>query len=229
MRLPSDSKFEEILCKLEKADIKLPTLIYNGEVEIALENRANFEISIVIAKDNLDKDITGDHVIKNSDNKVIDSIDRSVAGKYTITYTAVDKDVVLECGEEYEIQSITAIDNVDGPVEVVTTIKKDSSNEIITAIDTKVPDVYIITYETIDKAQNKAELVIKVTVKIKMIADNIELGKGDGSIESQSEIIILESTTAGNITKLLEGIRNEYSIEFVGESHKKKLIMLYLK
>lgn len=341
LRLPSDSKFEEILYKLEKDDTKAPTLIYNGEMEITLENRANFEIPIVIAKDNLDKDITVEHVIKNSDNKVIDSIDTSVAGKYTITYsasdisgnkseelvikvtvleadteapkfdyagekiivldngseyeipnitaidnvdndievssvitkdgesvndidttisgeyiityTAVDKagnkstlelkiivkeletpdelkdteapifnysgelDVVLEYGEKYDIPSITAIDNVDGPVEVSTTIKKDSSNEIITAIDTKVPGVYIITYETIDKAQNKAELVMKVTVKAKMIADNIELGKGDGSIESPSEIIVLESTTSENITKLLEGIRNQYNIEFVGE------------
>ena len=124
---------------------------------------------------------------------------------------------MLEYGEKYDIPVIGAIDNIDDEVEVVTTIRKDYSNEIITAIDTKVPGIYTITYEAVDKSGNKSSLVIKVTVKSKMITDNIELGNGDGSIESPAEIVVLESTTVENITKLLEDIKNKHTIEFVEE------------
>ena len=126
-------------------------------------------------------------------------------------------EVILENGEKYEIPEIKANDNIDGEVEVIKVIRKYDSNEIVESIDTNIAGKYTITYEAVDNSGNKSNLVITVTVKAKMIADNIELGNGKGTLESPKEINVLETSSVENINKLIENIKEGYNFKFVDE------------
>ena len=89
--VPNTDEFNNVFSKLDKDDKEAPVLEYNGELNMTLENGANFEVPEVTAKDNLDIDVTVEVVIRDSNDKVIDKIDTTKAGKYTITYTAEDE------------------------------------------------------------------------------------------------------------------------------------------
>ena len=364
VRVPNSDEFENELYKLTKNDIKAPTLIYNGESQLIVENGSKFEIPEVKAKDNLDKNVTVSHVIKDENGKVLKSIDTTIEGLYTITYSATDSsgnksselivevnvleadkeapvfnyhgdkiivlengseyiepevtahdkvegyvgvtkvinkgdevvdsinttipgeyritytasdskgnmatleitvivkeventttpdvpevpenpevpdekpetpeekpqdkeapifdyvgetDVILENGQTYKIPEVKATDNVDGEVKVVKTVRTYDSNEIVESIDTNIAGKYTITYEAVDNSGNKANLVITVTVKAKMIVDNIELGNGEGTLESPTEINILETSSVENVNKLIENIKKDYDFEFIDE------------
>lgn len=129
-------------------------------------------------------------------------------------------EVILENGEKYEIPEIKANDNIDGEVEVIKVIRKYDSNEIVESIDTNIAGKYTITYEAVDNSGNKSNLVITVTVKAKMIADNIELGNGEGTLESPKEINVLETSSVENINKLIENIKEDYNFKFVDDQKK---------
>ena len=370
VRVPNSDEFENEIYKLTKNDIKAPTLIYDGASQLIVENGSKFKMPDVKAKDNLDKNVTVTHVIKDESGKVVKDIDSNVEGLYTITYSATDSsgnksselivkvkvleadkeapvfeyngdkiivlengseyvepevtaydnvegnvavtkeikkgdevvesidttvsgeyiitytasdskgnkdvleitvivkevqniptpdvpekpeepdqnpetpdepnqkpetpekpqdkeapvfdyegetDIVLENGQIYKIPEIKANDNVDGEVKVVKTIRKYDSNEIVESIDTNIAGKYTITYEAVDNSGNKSNLVITVTVKAKMIADNIELGNGEGTLESPKEINVLETSSVENINKLIENIKEGYNFKFVDE------------
>ena len=89
--VPNTDEFNNVFSKLDKDDKEAPVLEYNGALNMILENGANFEVPEVTAKDNLDIDVTVEVVIRDSNDKVIDKIDTTKAGKYTITYTAEDE------------------------------------------------------------------------------------------------------------------------------------------
>ena len=89
--VPNTDEFNNVFSKLDKDDKEAPVLEYNGALNMILENGANFEVPEVTAKDNLDIDVTVEVVIRDSNGKVIDKIDTTKAGKYTITYTAEDE------------------------------------------------------------------------------------------------------------------------------------------
>ena len=57
LRLPNTNEFKDIIYSLKKDDTKAPTLAYNGEAEIIIENGSNFEVPEVKAIDNLDENI----------------------------------------------------------------------------------------------------------------------------------------------------------------------------
>ena len=380
VRVPNSDEFENEIYKLTKNDIKAPTLIYDGASQLIVENGSKFKMPDVKAKDNLDKNVTVTHVIKDESGKVVKDIDSNVEGLYTITYSATDSsgnksselivkvkvleadkeapvfeyngdkiivlengseyvepevtaydnvegnvavtkiitkddevvesinttisgkykvvytasdsagntatleiivvvkeaqnnttpdvpetpekpdqkpeipdvpaqkpetpdvpeqkpetpekpqdkeapifdyagktEVILENGEKYEIPEIKANDNIDGEVEVIKVIRKYDSNEIVESIDTNIAGKYTITYEAVDNSGNKSNLVITVTVKAKMIADNIELGNGEGTLESPKEINVLETSSVENINKLIENIKEDYNFKFVDE------------
>ena len=380
VRVPNSDEFENEIYKLTKNDIKAPTLIYDGASQLIVENGSKFKMPDVKAKDNLDKNVTVTHVIKDESGKVVKDIDSNVEGLYTITYSATDSsgnksselivkvkvleadkeapvleyngdkiivlengseyvepevtaydnvegnvavtkiitkddevvesinttisgkykvvytasdsvgntatleiivvvkeaqnnttpdipetpekpdqkpeipdvpaqkpetpdvpeqkpetpekpqdkeapifdysgktEVILENGEKYEIPEIKANDNIDGEVEVIKVIRKYDSNEIVESIDTNIAGKYTITYEAVDNSGNKSNLVITVTVKAKMIADNIELGNGEGTLESPKEINVLETSSVENINKLIENIKEGYNFKFVDE------------
>ncbi|MDU2673134.1 MAG: DUF5011 domain-containing protein [Clostridium sp.] len=89
--VPDTDEFNSVFSKLDKDDKEAPVIEYNGELSITVGNGANFEVPGVTAKDNLDRDVTVKVVIRDSNGKVIDNIDTTKAGKYTITYTAEDE------------------------------------------------------------------------------------------------------------------------------------------
>ncbi len=89
--VPDTDEFNSVFSKLDKDDKEAPVIEYNGELNITVGNGANFEVPEVTAKDNLDRDVTVKVVIRDSNGKVIDKIDTTKAGKYTITYTAEDE------------------------------------------------------------------------------------------------------------------------------------------
>ena len=370
VRVPNSDEFENEIYKLTKNDIKAPTLIYDGASQLIVENGSKFKMPDVKAKDNLDKNVTVTHVIKDESGKVVKDIDSNVEGLYTITYSATDSsgnksselivkvkvleadkeapvfeyngdkiivlengseyvepevtaydnvegnvavtkiitkddevvesinttisgkykvvytasdsvgntatleiivvvkeaqnnttpdipetpekpdqkpetpdvpeekpgtpekpqdkeapifdysgktEVILENGEKYEIPEIKANDNIDGEVEVIKVIRKYDSNEVVESIDTNIAGKYTITYEAVDNSGNKSNLVITVTVKAKMIADNIELGNGEGTLDSPKEINVLETSSVENINKLIENIKEDYNFKFVDE------------
>lgn len=89
--VPNTDEFNSVFSKLDKDDKEAPVLEYNGELNITVENGANFEVPEVTAKDNLNTDVTVKIVITDSNGKVIEKIDTTKADKYTITYTAEDE------------------------------------------------------------------------------------------------------------------------------------------
>ena len=104
--VPNTDEFNSVFSKLDKDDKEAPVIEYNGELNITLENGANFEVPEVTAKDNLDIDVTVKVVIMDSNGKVIEKIDTTKSGKYTITYTAED-----ESGNKAKELVITVIVN----------------------------------------------------------------------------------------------------------------------
>ena len=90
VRVPNSDEFENEIYKLTKNDIKAPTLIYDGASQLIVENGSKFKMPDVKAKDNLDKNVTVTHVIKDESGKVVKDIDSNVEGLYTITYSATD-------------------------------------------------------------------------------------------------------------------------------------------
>lgn len=89
--VPDTDEFNSVFSKLDKDDKEAPVIEYNGELSITVGNGTNFEVPEVTAKDNLDRDVTVKVAIRDSNGKVIDKIDTTKAGKYTITYTAEDE------------------------------------------------------------------------------------------------------------------------------------------
>lgn len=104
--VPNTDEFNNVFSKLDKDDKEAPVIEYNGQLNITLENGANFEVPEVTAKDNLDIDVTVKVVIMDSNGKVIEKIDTTKSGKYTITYTAED-----ESGNKAKELVITVIVN----------------------------------------------------------------------------------------------------------------------
>ncbi|MCG3087508.1 S-layer homology domain-containing protein [Sporosarcina cyprini] len=75
-----------------------------------------------------------------------------------------EKTLNVEYGAAFTAPTVTATDNVDEKVEVTSVITNEAG-ERLTAIDTKVPGTYKVTYSAIDKAGNNAEeLVVTVVV-----------------------------------------------------------------
>ncbi|MGP4070368.1 S-layer homology domain-containing protein [Halobacillus sp. B29] len=71
----------------------------------------------------------------------------------------------IQAGLEFILPQVTAADNEDGNVEVLTSIEN-SSGEEVEKLDTNSSDTYTITYQASDKAGNESEPVV-VTVKVK--------------------------------------------------------------
>jgi len=81
-----------------------------------------------------------------------------------------EKSLKVEYGAAFTLPTVTATDNVDEKVEVTSVITNEAG-ERLTAIDTKVPGTYKVTYSAADKAGNNAEEVV-VTV---VVGENPEL------------------------------------------------------
>ncbi|HZK01169.1 MAG TPA: InlB B-repeat-containing protein, partial [Tissierellaceae bacterium] len=101
-----DKEFDNIIANLTvKATYKL-VLNYDGETEIIVAYGAEFTIPEVTATDNVDGPVDVTSVITDADSNVIETIDTTVAGAYTITYSAVD--AAGNEAEELEISVLVA-------------------------------------------------------------------------------------------------------------------------
>lgn len=72
-------------------DTKAPVLNYVGEKTINVAYNAYFTLPAVSVSDNVDKDLKATAVIKDSNGNVLQSIDTTKPGTYTVTYSAQDK------------------------------------------------------------------------------------------------------------------------------------------
>ena len=101
-----------------------------------------------------------------------------------LVYTG-EKTLNVEYGAEFTAPVVTATDNVDEEVEVTSVITNEAG-ERLTAIDTKVPGTYKVTYSAVDAAGNNAEDVV-VTV---VVAEptNLEVASVAGINATQVEV-----------------------------------------
>ena len=101
-----------------------------------------------------------------------------------LDYTG-EKTLNVEYGKEFTAPVVTATDNVDEEIEVTSVITNEAG-ERLTAIDTKVPGTYKITYSAVDAAGNSAEDVV-VTVVVAEPA-NLEVASVEGINATQVEV-----------------------------------------
>ena len=72
-------------------DTEAPVLVYGGESTVSVINGATFTAPVVTATDNKDTAVEVTKIITDSKGAVITAIDTTVAGTYTITYSAKDE------------------------------------------------------------------------------------------------------------------------------------------
>lgn len=108
-------------------------------------------------------------------------------------------DVILANGSDFEIPFLTASDNIDTGIEVKTTIL-DSNGYNLETIDTTISGKYKIVYNASDKSQNKAELIINVTVKEPI--EGIDVSGGSG--ESSTKPLIMKTEVVESLNELLK-------------------------
>ncbi|WIF89280.2 InlB B-repeat-containing protein [Acholeplasma laidlawii] len=87
-------------------DDEAPVLKYDGETEIIVGYGVEFTIPKVTDTDNLDGTVDVNAVITDVDSNIIETIDTTVAGAYTITYSAID--AAGNKAEELEISVLVA-------------------------------------------------------------------------------------------------------------------------
>lgn len=90
LTVPNTDEFSSVFDELEIEDTTAPILKYDGELNITVENGSEFKIPVVTATDNFDDNVAVKTVIKDEAGKVVDKIDTTKAGKYTITYIGTD-------------------------------------------------------------------------------------------------------------------------------------------
>lgn len=130
-------------------------------------------------------------------------------------------EITLANGMKFEVPNVTASDNVDTGLTVDRTISKDG--ETVDSIDTKVAGEYEIKYTTQDKAGNKAELTITVTVKEAITG--ITVGNGDATTENKA--LEMEATSVDGLNKLLNSVEKGFKAETIGKPEKKDGKVIY--
>lgn len=107
----------------EAPDAEAPVLSVDGDTTVNVENGAEVVLPTVTATDNKDETVEVTSVITNAAGEELESIDSTVAGTYTVTYSAVDTAgnaaenvvvtvVVAEAVEALlKVESVSAINN----------------------------------------------------------------------------------------------------------------------
>ncbi|MFC2947528.1 S-layer homology domain-containing protein [Virgibacillus sediminis] len=75
---------------VEAPDTEAPVLAVDGETEISVENGAELTLPTVTATDNVDEEVEVTSEITDAEGNVLEEIDTTQAGTYTVTYTATD-------------------------------------------------------------------------------------------------------------------------------------------
>jgi len=157
-------------------DTAPPVITVTGDNPVTVEKGSTYTDAGATASDNVDGDLTSDIVITGT-------VDTSVAGTYTLTYSVTDaagntgtatrtvnvvditppvitvtgdNPATVEKGSTYSDDGATASDNVDGDL---------TSDIVITGtVDTSVVGTYTLTYSVTDEAGNTGSATRTVNV-----------------------------------------------------------------
>ncbi|ADH98376.1 immunoglobulin-like domain-containing protein [Salisediminibacterium selenitireducens] len=180
---------------LETVDEEPPVIIYDGPLTFTVSYGAEFFLPDVTVEDNVDEDLTAEVMIQNEAGAVLDVLDTTEPGTYTLTYTAEDS-----AGNEAEplVITVTVEEKEDttppelvyeGPTAITvaygegftmpevrvtddtdedllpTVTIENEAGETLSAIDTTEPGTYTLTYTAEDSAGNEAEPLV-ITVTV---------------------------------------------------------------
>ena len=124
-----------------------------------------------------------------------------------LVYTGEDT-INVEYNAEFTAPVVTATDNVDEEVEVTSVITNEAG-ERLTAIDTKVPGTYKVTYSAVDAAGNSAEdVVVTVVVGENPIPEVVSVEAANAK-----EIVIQFNSALDKVTAEVEA---NYSLTVAG-------------
>jgi putative cell wall-binding protein len=139
----------------EAPDTEAPVLVYDGETTFEVEFGAEFTLPEVTATDNVDEAVEVTSVI-TLNGETVEAIDTTVAGTYTITYSAVDAAgnaaeslvITVNVAEEaLKVESVSAINDINvefgGAYELPATVE-------ITLSDETVVEVPVTWEDTVD-------------------------------------------------------------------------------
>ena len=216
----------------EAIDEEPPVIHYEGDTELSVGYDEDFFIPTVEVTDNVDEDLEAEVTIEDESGQVVDRIDTSVPGIYTITYTATDsagneaEPVVITVTVEEYVDTEPPVIHYDGDTELsvaydedffIPTVEvtdnvdenliaevtiEDESGQVVDRIDTTVPGIYTLTYTATDSAGNVAEPVV-ITVTVEEEEDPVSFSDVGEQYRFHDEISFLAGE--GIITGYLDG------------------------
>ncbi|NRD77324.1 DUF5011 domain-containing protein [Bacillus sp. BRMEA1] len=134
------------------ADKTAPVLNYTGATTINVDNGAAFTLPTVTATDNVDKNVAVTSVIKDANGNVLSSINTTVEGTYTVTYSAKDaagnaaKDVTVTVVVASATPAVTSVSAINGKQLKITFNKPVNANTVLDSGDgTLANGVFTIT------------------------------------------------------------------------------------
>jgi hypothetical protein len=122
----------------KNADKEAPVIKYDGPATVNVDNGADYKVPVLTATDNVDKDVKVTSVIKDAKGNVLDKIDTTVAGTYTVTYSAKDaagnaaKDVVITVNVADATPAVTGVSAINAKQLQVTFNKAIDPATVIT-------------------------------------------------------------------------------------------------
>lgn len=127
----------------EAPDAEAPVLTVDGETTINVENGAEVVLPKVTATDNKDEAVEVTSVITNAAGEELESIDSTVAGTYTVTYSAVD---AAGNAAENVVVTVVVAETVEAPfkVESVTTINNNAVTVTFAEVTEAIEDANIV-------------------------------------------------------------------------------------
>jgi len=202
-------------------DTTPPVITLNGDANVTIEKDGNYTELNATANDNLDGDISSKIVIDSSDvNTDVVGIyvvtynvtdahgNKAIEVKRTINVTPVvivdktppvitlngNQNITITKGDNYTELGATAIDDVDGNVNVTV------SGEV----DTSTVGTYTITYTAVDSAGNRATLSRTVNVIEPVVKYGVNIGEVQGNTATYYNVarfsVSLRSKPEANVT-----------------------------
>ena len=185
------------VCLIEVVDT-IPVITLIGEADVTIEVGSTYTDDGATAVDVIDGDLTSSIVVVNL-------VDTSIIDVYVITYDVSDlaenaatqvirtvnvvevvpditvpiitligeADVTIEVGSTYTDDGATAVDVIDGDLT--------SSIVVVNLVDTSIIDVYVITYDVSDLAENAASQVTRTVNVVACVLDTCGSNCGDVS------------------------------------------------
>lgn len=165
-------------------DTEAPVLSYAGETAVTVANGASFTAPEVTGTDNVDESVTVTKVIKDAAGTVVEAIDTTVAGTYTITYSAVDaagnasNEVVITVTVEEAVQALKV--------------------ESVSAINTTYVEV---TFPALAEAKTGATIVVKDSTGavVEVVAQDLAAGTTTAQFDLVTPVAATDLTGVWNV------------------------------